>query len=904
MQPSDSMSGEFGKIEKRESPMNKWKVQRLVCWCLLGLIGFGMPSVSQAQLGNSLLGDRSLTADGGAEGSGLKPKLEMRLVPETAAVGEKVTAEITIRVGKEAYVYSQNPNIGAETKIDIQQVVGLEPLEQRFTPDRKPKVEIEPLFDNAKLEKFYGGVTWRKQFRVTEPTARLTGKLVFQVCDETTCNPFNEPIELALGKQSAETSAPKKTPSLRMVLEGTDADDPAEASTKSAEDGNILAEILVVPRREFGSTREPVEFRVRLLEATEERTGERDVLLAITAHVEGKWHIYALDQDPKMFALPTVLKIEATPGLKPLDEFQPDQQAEEYRPEEDVLQLVHNDTVTWQQRFRFNPDQFEGSLRGSVRYQLCDDKNCLPPHTAKFELALQDSADQRAADVSAPLIGETDATERTDRKTSASPATGPIEEQGAPHERGLIAFLITGVIFGYLALLTPCVFPMIPITISFFLKQAEREHHNPVGLALLYCLGIIATFTLIGVFASALFGTAAMTEFANNFVFNLFLAGVLIFFGFNMLGLFEIRVPSWLLSWSSARESTGGVIGVLFMAFTFTLVSFTCTFAFVGFLLPMASRGEFYWPILGMLAFSTAFASPFFFLALFPSYLKKLPKSGGWMNNVKVTCGLVELAAAFKFLSVADIALFSEPFLFDYSLVMTSWLIIGIVTGLYLLGVFRLPHDTPSDHIGVIRLAFAMTFLGFSTYIAAGIFAPQKPEGLLWQQIVSFAPPSYSAREDVDLGPTLSHDNLDYALDVEQAIAFAQARNQPMFFDFTGTNCINCRFMEFNVFPRSDNRELLSEFVRVQLYTDVIPAMHDSARSEELLRRNRSLQAEWFNDATLPAYAIVTPDGQTILGSYKGNERVQGQFTRFLQTGLEEWQRVKTTEKFSATTRR
>ncbi len=884
--------------------MNKWKSRYLVCWCLLGLIGFGQPSETQAQLGNSLLGDRSSATDSAAAESGLKPKLEMRLVPETAAVGEKVTAEITIRVGKEAYVYSQNPNIGAESKIEIQQVVGLEPLDNRFTPDRKPKVEVEPLFDNAKLEKFYGGVTWRKQYRVTDQNASLTGKLIFQVCDESTCNPFSEPIQLTLGKQAPPASGPPKTPSLRMVLEGTDAPDQADARTESAEDGNTLAEELVVPRREFGSTREPVEFKIRLLETAKDRTGERDVLLSITAHVEGKWHIYALDQDPKMFALPTVIQIDATPGLKPLDDFRPDQAAEEYRPEEDVIQLVHNDTVTWQQRYRLNPEQFEGTLRGSVRYQLCDDKNCLPPHTAKFELAVNESAERVATEVSAPIVQDSAATDQASGKATATSGSGPIEEQVAPHERGLIAFLITGVIFGYLALLTPCVFPMIPITISFFLKQAEKEHHNPVGMATLYCLGIIATFTLIGVFVAAVFGTAGMTTFANNVVFNLFLAGVLIFFGFNMLGLFEIQVPSWLLSWSSAREGTGGVIGVLFMAFTFTLVSFTCTFAFVGFLLPMASRGEYYWPILGMLAFSTAFASPFFFLALFPSYLKKLPKSGGWMNNVKVTCGLVELAAAFKFLSVADIALFSEPFLFDYSLVMTSWLIIGIVTGLYLLGVFRLPHDTPTDHIGVIRLAFAMTFLGFSTYIAAGIFAPQKPEGLLWQQIVSFAPPTYSAREDVDLGPTLSHDNLDYALDVEQAIAYAQARNQPMFFDFTGTNCINCRFMEFNVFPRTDNRALLSEFVRVQLYTDVIPAMHDSVRSDELLRRNRSLQAEWFNDATLPAYAIVTPDGQTILGSYKGNERVQGQFTRFLQTGLEEWQRVKTTEKFSSTTRR
>ncbi len=864
------------------------RMQRSSAWCwIICLAWLLMPTYAIAQPGN-LLGGKSLLP-GLDSPTSLEPTIVTRLVPPTAAVGEIVTLEIRIGLGPEAYVYSQNPNVGAETRINIKQVTGLEPIDGRFIPDKEPKTVIEPLFDNAKLEKFYGGVTWSRKYRVTAPQASVSGQINFQVCDEATCNPFEEPIQLTL--KVAEANAP--TPSLKMLLEEAEPsvsrDDPAAKVTETSRPrltGTLLASQTLRSDREVGGDKEPISFEAELLELPSQEEGLSEVVLAIRGRIEGKWHLYALDQDPKMFALPTVIKVEETVGLTPIDaQFLPDHAPEVTHPLEDVTQLVHHGEVTWQRRYRLDPALFSGSVTGSIRYQVCEDGSCLPPHTLSFQL-------------------NTSAVAPLPTTETASTVAGPVEEELPPHKRGLIPFLITGILFGYLALLTPCVFPMIPITISFFLKQAEKEHHNPIGMASLYCFGIIGTFTLIGVLTAAVFGSAGLNTFANNVWFNLFLAAVLLFFGFNMLGLFEIRVPSWLLTWSSTKERSGGVIGVLFMAFTFTLVSFTCTFAFVGFLLPMAARGEFYWPILGMLAFSTAFASPFFFLALFPSYLKKMPKSGGWMNNVKVTCGLVELGAAFKFLSVADVSWFSEPFLFDYSLVMTAWMVIGVITGMYLLGMFRLPHDSPTDHIGVVRLGFALSFLGFSAYLAAGIFGTQKPDGFLWQQIVAFAPPTYETKQDIDLGPAVTHDELLYALDVDQAIEHARSRNQPLFFDFTGTNCINCRFMEINVFPKEENRELLEQFVRVQLYTDTIPAMQDAQRSTELLTKNRTLQSEWFNDATLPAYAVVTPDGKTILGSYKGSERSQGQFNRFLKTGLEEWQRVKATASRNSSTRR
>ena len=263
-------------------------------------------------------------------------------------------------------------------------------------------------------------------------------------------------------------------------------------------------------------------------------------------------------------------------------------------------------------------------------------------------------------------------------------------------KQGLVLFLVSAAGFGFLALLTPCVFPMVPITISFFLKQAEKGHHRPSTLATIYCGGIIATFTGLGLLMAALFEATSLNRLANNPWLNLVLAGVIVLFGISMLGVFEIRVPSWLLTWSAGKEQKGGIIGTLFMALTFTLVSFTCTFAFAGLLLVMASKGEVLWPVLGMLAFSAAFSFPFFLLALFPSFLKKLPKSGGWMNTIKVTMGFIEIGAALKFLSVADTSWFGQPMYLTYNVVMIGWLVMATAMGLYLLGLFRMPHDMPA----------------------------------------------------------------------------------------------------------------------------------------------------------------------------------------------------------------
>ncbi|RMG41803.1 MAG: hypothetical protein D6725_00770, partial [Planctomycetota bacterium] len=278
-------------------------------------------------------------------------------------------------------------------------------------------------------------------------------------------------------------------------------------------------------------------------------------------------------------------------------------------------------------------------------------------------------------------------------------------------------------------------------------------------------------------------------------------------------------------------------------------------------------------------------------LALFPSWLQRLPKSGGWMNTVKVTMGLIEIGASLKFFSVADLALNPRPIVFDYALVMTGWVVIAFCTGLYLLGMFRTNHDTPVEGISAVRLAFAITFLSLAGYLFVGLVAAEPPEGRVWENIAAFAPPRLQGGDDPDLGPYVEHGGLRFALDRHAAVRYAQQVGKPLLFDFTGVNCVNCRLMEARM-AEPDVRKRLERFVLVQLYTDNVPEVRDRQRVAALLEDNKRLQEEWFGNVSLPSYVIVAPDGQTRLATFVGLERRDGEFAEFLDRGWTAWQRL------------
>ncbi|MEO2004063.1 MAG: cytochrome c biogenesis protein CcdA, partial [Candidatus Poribacteria bacterium] len=428
------------------------------------------------------------------------------------------------------------------------------------------------------------------------------------------------------------------------------------------------------------------------------------------------------------------------------------------------------------------------------------------------------------------------------------------------------------------ALLTPCVFPMIPITVSFFTKKEGLTRAQGLTQALIYCGGIIATFTALGVLLAVLFGAASIQGVASNVWVNLLIAGVFVVFALNLFGAFEIRVPYKLLGFLGERSNKGaGTVATILMGLTFSLTSFTCTVPFVGTVLVAATRGELFWSITGMLGFSAAFASPFFFLALFPQLLSSLPKSGGWLNSVKVVMGFLELAAAMKFISNIDLVM--DWGIMPRELFLAGWIAISAMAGYYLLGKFRLPHDTPSESVGVPRLMFSIGSFSAAIYLVTGLFG--QPLG----ELDAFLPPYAMAdRGGSPAGgqATASHDA--WFQSYPEAIAEARAVGRPIFVDFTGVTCTNCRLMEKNVFARQDVAEIFESYVLVQLWTD-----KQTAESEA----NQLMQQERFGTVALPYYALVTPD-DIVIDTFEGFTRDAEKFKRFLRDGLTEFAATQT----------
>ena len=804
---------------------------------------------------------------GGPLSFGLSPESSGRLevTAELNPVdGTTADLAVTVQLPSHNYIYSTNPSFGAATKITINEPAGIE-LVEKIRPDRAPESKYDENFQQE-VEKFYDKVTWTQRVKLTSgqltPGFEIKGQLTGQYCssgDGGTCRPIIPPA-----KFTAVLPAGFEAPSAA-------ADSPHAANSKST------VELLPEMRLPNDLNEAPIRFTVSL--SPEDPAPGQDVILTVKADIDDPFHTYSITQDPEVLGTaPTEIVLDSVSGLQPIGtEFSvtPAPKKTQGLDEGEIIEL-HDGSVEWTRRFTLSDDR--AFVEGRIIFLVCDDRRCLELTTVPFAVRVG-SGGASGAPLPAPA--------------QPGPNDVAIEHefgQGG-HDEGLVAFIVTAIGFGFISLLTPCVFPMIPVTISYFLKQGSERPGQTLKLAIIYCLGIVGAFTVLGLLLSIIFGPTALNQLANNPWLNLFFAAVFTVFALMLMGMFEIRVPSWVLTWTSKKQESGGAIGVLFMALTFTLVSFTCTFAFVGQLVVLAAKGSYLMPIIGMVAFSTAFASPFFFLALFPSLLAKLPKSGGWMNSVKVTMGLLELAVVSKFLSVADTG-FSPtgtPQFLDYHLVMATWISVSVVTGLYLLGVFRMPHDAPSETVGPIRCLFSMSFIGFAAYIAMGLFTPKGPEGVVWQQLVAFAPPqiNYSSTDE---GYFVEHDGLQYSLDFDQAVETASSSNQLMFLDFTGVNCINCRRMEKGVLASAPVHAVIKDLVRVQLYVDEVPGVKTKPEEHErLLTRNHGLQENWFGDVTIPAYVIATPDGQEILATFKGLDTDGEQFQQFLQAGLERW---------------
>ncbi|MBT4150038.1 MAG: DUF255 domain-containing protein [Candidatus Marinimicrobia bacterium] len=604
----------------------------------------------------------------------------------------------------------------------------------------------------------------------------------------------------------------------------------------------------------LGQFQSPVSLSAKI--DSNARSGEV-VKVVVTAEMDSEWKIYALrDQGEGPIATRVTVLGDIIKDSGLVEEAEP---IEKYDDGFLTITKTHQGGAIFTAPILLNEDIPPGdyNLEVVVLFQVCNESLCYPPKEEFITVPITiDSGDPREDRLSIVLVSD------------VFDKSGNINLEAAI-DQGFFSFVLLAISMGFLALLTPCVFPMIPITVSFFTQQGESKKGKPLKNAIIYTLGIIATFSILGFILALTLGASGANQLASNPWVNLFIAALFIYFALSLFGMYEIEVPQKLRQFSLNQEGRGGVIGTLFMAVTFTLTSFTCTVQFVGLLLVAASQGQWFWPMIGMIVFSAAFAFPFFFLALFPQYLAKMPKSGGWLNSVKVVMGFLELAAAFKFLSNTDLV-WGWGF-FSHNAVLAVWAVLMLLVGFYLLGKIQLPHDSPLVSVSVPRLMLSAAFLTFGLYLTSGLFG-QRIHGIIY----AYLPPIVEA----DTGAVSTNGNsmaedFKWYRDLEKGLSEAKVTSKPVFIDFTGYTCTNCRWMEANIFTKREVKDRFNEMILVQLYTDGGPNH----------RENQEYEIERFGTAALPFYVIISPNDE-IITTFPGMTRDLNNFLDFLDEGL------------------
>lgn len=611
-----------------------------------------------------------------------------------------------------------------------------------------------------------------------------------------------------------------------------------------------------------------IDFQVSV-EPRQAKRGET-VLLKIIGTPRPKYHTYPITKRTS-FQEPSGLSrisYQVNPALKPLIPLQESGQTEFAVLKQVGVFLEYKRPFTWTQDILILREAPPGEqrLRFTIHLQVCD-LTCLPgdlPFEVTIDVAggepvpysreIQDRLAAKPQEIQLVVIPPA-LLKEADVKPEPKPSANQTIPIAAPKSMGLISLLVAS-IFGAIAMLfTPCVFPMIPITVSYFLKQSEKEHHNALLTASVYSLTIVVVLAL-----SVLVLGELIVNLANDAWLNLGLGALLVFFALSLFGMYEIELPSGLARFTSAHERKGGYLGAMFMSLTFTITSFTCTGPFLGPLLVAVKETQmsFGERLIGAVAYSATFAAPFFVLALFPSLMKRLPKSGGWLNAVKVVMGFLELAAALKFLANTDLAWNpGRPMFFNYETVLCAWIAFSILCGCYLLGIFRLPHDTPLEHLGVARMMLASLFFGLALYMVPAIWRVT-PQGIVGQWLVAFLPLDTRV---TPIDNKNGQSELTWLRDYQEAWELANKEGKLIFIDFTGQNCVNCRDNEKNLFPLPVIQEELAKYVRVQLYTDSVPDPRlSAAESKREGTRNFTWRKGTFGDDANPLYAVLRPD--------------------------------------------
>lgn len=619
-----------------------------------------------------------------------------------------------------------------------------------------------------------------------------------------------------------------------------------------------------------------------------------EAILSFKATIDEHWHLYDMNL-PDGGPVSTSFTFENEDSFEKIGEMKSSPEPIDiHDPTFDMQLRYFEKEVTFSQRIRIK-DLNTKSIDGIVSFMACNDENCLPPSDVDFSFKL--GSDDNAEE-SSVVVGATN-----DKDATSNPGQA---------DKSLWVFFILSFLAGLAAILTPCVFPMIPMTVSFFMHSGKSKSESRTH-ALFYGFSIVAIYTIIGTIVAIAFGPDIANWLSTHWLPNLIFFTVFMLFAFSFFGMFEITLPSALVNKSDKGVDKGGYMGAFFMALTLVLVSFSCTGPIVGAILVQSAGGEILKPIVGMLGFSLAFALPFTLFAFFPSWLSNLPKSGGWLNSVKVVLGFLELALGLKFLSIADQTYHWG--ILDREVYLALWIVIFTLLGFYLLGKLKFAHDSDVKHVSVPRLVLAILTFSFVVYMIPGMFgAPLKA-------ISGYMPPMPThdfnlreiIREEIKMGGGISagqssiceepkYDDflhlphgLEGYFDYEQGMACAKAQNKPVFIDFTGHGCVNCREMEANVW--SDPRvlkHLREDFVIIALYVDDktelpkkewITSTYDGKVKKTLGKKYADFQITNYNVNAQPYYVLLDNNGEklTLPKSYDLNP---DNFVKFLEDGL------------------
>ena len=664
---------------------------------------------------------------------------------------------------------------------------------------------------------------------------------------------------------------------------------------------------------------EPVKFKSELKTLA---AGEAEIVF--TATIDKGWHVYSTDLGDGG-PISATFNVEKISGATVVGKLQP--KGKEIASYDKLFEMnvrYFESTAQFVQKLKLTGGDYK--IEGFLEFGACNDENCLPPTQVEFNFSGKAEAAKGAAaatpaeKVTVPaedtkpetqLASQTETPADTASTGIIGGADGPTDinvagnidlwkpvindlqsygETTSQEDMSWFYIFITGFLGGLLALFTPCVWPIIPMTVSFFLKRS-KDKKKGIRDAWTYGASIVVIYVTLGLAITLIFGASALNALSTNAVFNILFCLMLVVFAASFFGAFELTLPSkWSNAVDSKAEATSGLLSIFLMAFTLSLVSFSCTGPIIGFLLVQVSTtGSVVAPAIGMLGFAIALALPFTLFALFPSWLKSMPKSGGWMNVIKVTLGFLELAFALKFLSVADLAYGWR--ILDRETFLALWIVLFALLGFYLLGKIKFPHDDDDTKVGVGRFFMALFSLAFAVYMVPGLWgAPLKA-------VSAFAPPMQT--QDFNLYNNEVHAKFD---DYDLGMEYARQHGKPVMLDFTGYGCVNCRKMELAVWTDSKVSDIINnDYVLITLYVDNKTPLTSPVKVTENGRERtlRTVGDKWsylqrvkFGANAQPFYVLIDNEGRPLNKSYSYDEDIP-KYIEFLQTGLENYKKGK-----------